>query len=270
MLLFILLIYSSNLTIWRRFFNKDEIILNFVASLEQITSTTNKLMNNLLIMIYNNKTLDDFSETVETKDYISFIYNKLKDLYYSGKLFNKIKDIISINTDENTNFDCLSFYNNLDNELFNELKKKFINEGNKIHKTFNFLCYLSNVMIFKSYKTIYLQLFNKVKTIMEKFKNFNYNEIILFFNKNEIITIEITFLITYIYIMDLLSNNVQISVLTMMKRMKNNIIRTAILFYFLLIFIILIIIFVYVRNIKADCKKFIFIKKVFKVCNINE
>ena len=133
-----------------------------------------------------------------------------------------------------------------------------------------FFCYISNVMIFKNYKTIYLQIFNKVKIIMEKFKHFNYYEIILFFCENDIVTIQITFLITYIYLMDIMTKNVRLSMLAMMERMNNNIIGSGIIFFSFVLLFLFVVIFVYIKNVNIDYKKFLQVKKIFKVCNTND
>lgn len=56
----------------------------------------------------------------------------------------------------------------------------------------------------------------------------------------------------------------------MMKRLGDNIIISALIYAAMLIILIFILFFVYFRNINSDYKKFIQVKKVFKVCNINE
>ena len=125
-------------------------------------------------------------------------------------------------------------------------------------------------MAFKQYKTIYLQLYNQIKVIMENFQKVYYNDIIEFIRRNEIVKIEIIFLITYQYLLDILYDNINTFSNIITKRLHYFIISHFLFFISFLIMIILAIIFIYVKNVNNDCKQFIQIKKVFKVCNTNE
>ena len=133
-----------------------------------------------------------------------------------------------------------------------------------------FFCEWSSVMTFKKYKTIYLQLFNKIKVIIENYTNDTYSNIIKFINENLIVKIEIIFLITYVYLINIIYENTELFILAMMSRIEFNIIINIALFIVALIIVVLILFFVYIKNVSNDCKKFINTKKVFKVCNINE
>ena len=135
-----------------------------------------------------------------------------------------------------------------------------------------YFCNWSNVMMFKRYKTIYLQLFQQVKNIMENFNNNDsYDGIIKSINSNDDIgRIEIIFLITYTYLIDIINTNIKIMIITMMEKLGNNIIITALIYLAMLIIFTFVLYFVYLRNINSDFKKFIQVKKVFKVCNTNE
>ena len=222
-------------------------------------------------MIFNNQTLDDISSSIEGKDYIKYIYNKLTDIYIADQYFYMLDEIPTIN-DYNIKFDCKLFYQNLKNDLFEQLKNKYKNETQKLYNTMNYFCNWSNVMMFKRYKTVYLQLFQQVKILMENFNNNDsYEGIVKSINSNDDIgRIEIIFLITYKYLIDVINSNVEIMITTMMKKMGKNIIITSLIYLIMLIILAFVIYFVYLRNINSDFKKFIQVKKVFKVCNTNE
>jgi len=265
-----LIIYIFIFIRWIIFFKKDDLMMNCVTLCENVNTSTNRLMNNLLIMIYNNKTLDDISRSLKMQDYISYIFTKLSSLYEAGGMFSRANVFGSTYTDENINFNCWLFYQNLQNDLFEKLKNKYINEQQKLFVTMYIFCEWSKALEFKNFKAIYLMLYNNVEVIMENFDNLKYENIILFFIHYEIIKIEIIYLITYIYIMEMMNQNVLVFIMEMMKRLEKNIISTSIIFLFLLIFLLLIIFIVYIRNINNDCNKFLQIKKVFKICNLNE
>ena len=78
-------------------------------------------MNNYLMMIYNNETLEEMSIEVGVYDFITFIYSKLTPLYELDKYSSYIWDLLKVN--ENTMiYECSLFYENLDNEMFKKLK----------------------------------------------------------------------------------------------------------------------------------------------------
>ena len=197
-LLFIIIIslslYIIGMIIWIFYFKKDDTVSKWVNIGTSFNLAVSKFMNNFLMMLYNNRTLEEISSTFESKDCISNIFEKLAKLYEGDKYFKKLDDITSIN-DQNINFDCQRFYQNLENELFVQLKNKFVDKQEQLYATMYFFCEWSNIMMFKKYKIIYFQLFNQVKKMMENLKNKNYNKIIEFIYNNEIVKIEIIFLI---------------------------------------------------------------------------
>ena len=255
---------------WMIFFKRDKIALNWVALSEDINSSTNKLMNNLLIMIYNNETLDDFSQSVQTKDYVSYIFTKIGQLYDAGGIFMKLNFLTPAYSNDKIDFNCWLFYQNLQDDLFEKIKNKYINEQDKLFITFYIFCQWSKTMEFKNYKSIYLQLYNSIEVIMENFDNLTYENIVKFFYEYAIIKIEIIYLITYVYLVEMMNKNIKFYTQEMLNLLGNTVITTAITFFSLLVLLILIIYAVYIRNVNNDCKKFIQIRKVFKVCNLNE
>ena len=265
-----LIFFISILINWIIFFKRYQNALNWIDLSEDINTSTNKLMNNLLIMIYDNQTLDDFSQSIQTKDYISYIFNKLTQLYEAGGIFMKLNFITPAYTNDNINFNCWLFYQTLQDDLFEKIKNKYINEQDNLYITLYILCEWSNVMKFKNYKAIYLQLYNNIEIIMENFYNLAYQNIVAFFYEYAIIKIELIYLITYIYLVEMMNENVKFFLKEMMNILWSKVISTSIAFFSLLIVLIIIIIAIYIRNVNNDCKKFIQIRKVFKVCNLNE
>ena len=219
--------------------------------------------------MFNNHTLDDISKAYGTEDFIASSYNEVYNLYDNGKYFNSVSDIIVFNV-YNIVFECYNFYEKLDNSIFDKLKNKFSNQLLQLFYTMNFFCEWSNVMKFKNYRTIYLQMFNRVKILMEDFKNRKYSDLVEFIFNKEIIKIEIIFLITYVYLFDIMYTNIQSCIKTMMTKIGKNIIMTGTFYIFILAFLVFSIFFIFIRNVNKDSKKLIKIRKIFKVCNINE
>ena len=255
---------------WIIFFKRHQTLLDWVALSEDINSSTNKLMNNLLIMIYDNQTLDDISQSIPTEDYISYIFVKLGQLYDAGGIFMKLNFLTPAYTNDLINFNCWLFYKDLQDDLFEKIKNKYINEQDKLFITLYIFCQWSKAMEFKNYKSIYLQLYNNIEVIMENFDNLTYQNIALFFYENSIIKVEIIYLITYVYLVEMMNKNIKFFTQEMLNILGNYVISTIIGFFLLLVLLIIIIYAIYIRNVDNDCKKFIQIRKVFKVCNLNE
>ena len=129
---------------------------------------------------------------------------------------------------------------------------------------------MSKSMDFENYKTIFLQLFSLVKLSMINFKNYEYNDIIEFIDKYEIYKIEMMYLLTYVYMLDLLNQNIQLSMIIMTNKMKRDINVCLVIVLILVIILIFLTFFIYIRNVKNDCKNFIHIRKLFRVYNTNE
>ena len=264
-----LILYINILIIWYIYFEKDKILGEWIPLANGPSLDTSKLMTNLLTMIYNNQTLGEISLSFKTKDYISYIYTRLTNLYQA----DKYKDIIlSINHfgEKNLNYDCNDFYNNLNNEFFSNLLNKFIDEQAELNNTINSFCKISKAMDFEDYKAIYLQLFSLVKLSMINFKNYEYNDIIEFIDKYEIYKVELMYLLTYSFWLDFLNQNVQQSMIIMTNKMKDDINVSLIIILLLVIILIFLTFFIYIRNVKNDCKNFIHIRKLFRVYNSNE
>jgi hypothetical protein len=262
-------IYCIEMVVWIKFLKKEATVGDWINVGTSFTISINKFMNNFLIMIYDNRTLEEVSSTFSSQDSISTVFVKLTELYEADKYFNSLNDISTIN-DKNINFDCQLFYQKMNNDFFDKLKNRFISEKEKLYYTMSYFCNWSKVMTFKQYKTIFLQLFNQIKVIMENFKNENYNDILEFIGQNDIVKIEIIFLITYRYLIDIIFENIYSFTDAMSKRINFFVIAHFFIFISVLIMIILIIFFIYVKNVNNDCKKFIQANKVFKVCNTNE
>jgi hypothetical protein len=265
-----LVIFIIILLKWLIYFKRSNIASNWIRLSEDINISTNQLMNNLLIMIYDNQTLDDISQAVQTKDYISYIFVKLGQLYDAGGIFKQLNFLSPVYSNDNINFDCWLFYKNLQDDLFEKIKNKYINEQDNLFITMYIFCEWSKAMVFQNYKTVYLQLYNNMEIVMENFNNLTYQKIVYFFNEYTLIKIEIIFLITYIYLMEIMNKNTRFFIIKVLNIMMSNVNLTSILFFLLLIILIIIIFVIYIRNVNKDCKKFIQIRKVLKVCNLNE
>ena len=263
------IIYIYILFLWISFCKKDRIVTEWNIISQDVNYATNKMMDYYLLMIYCNQTLKEISIENESEDFVNLIYNKLAPLYQLEKYTYYLNNLLKI-TENNMFYDCSDFYENLDNDFLRQLKGKFTKEEDKLIYTMWFFCDLSNAMVFHNFKTIYLQLFNQVTTDMQNFNNNNYNQIIRFIEQKEIVKNEIMYLIIYIYVMDIMYQNVKSSILGIFEQTNFNIIVTNSIFLVILIISVFIIYIVFIQNINNDSIKFIHIRKIFKICNLNE
>ena len=151
-----------------------------------------------------------------------------------------------------------------------KLKKKFHEDEKKLIYTMIYVIFFNIfIMIFHNFKTVYLQLFTQVKTSMEYFENKEYNDIIKYIDEHNVVKNEILYLIIYNYVMDIMYQNIKSALLIMDHILYLNINYFSIFLFIVLLFLIISINLVYFRNVNKDCKKFIHISKIFKVCNTN-
>ena len=255
--------------IWKIYFKKEEILGKWAPLINEVCLETNRLMSNFLTMVYNNQTLEEVSESYDSKDYLSYIHTKLSYLYQAEKYKKQLLNIIEFN-EMKISYDCTSFYENLNNDIFKSLLNKFSDEQLKFNSSLYSFCQMSKVMEFENYNTIYLLLYNSVIISMENFKNKKYDDIIEFIDNYKVYNIEIMYLFTYVYLIEIMNKNVQDSMTTMKNNKKLNINIHGFLLILLLIIYIFFTFCVYINNINNDCKNFNHIKKVFKVCDTNE
>ena len=268
-ILMTIIIYIIINVIWSIYYQKGDIMTKWIPLTSDISIYTDKLMITFLLMIYNNQTLEEISMNYETNDYISYIYKKLTNLYEAEKYIDSISTITKLNN-INEDYNCSTFYESINNEFFDNLQIKFKDRQEQLNNTIIKFCESSNIMEFKNYKTIYLQIFNSIKIGMENYNNKQYSDIINFMDKYEIYKIEILYLLTYVFLLDILNQNVESAMMLMSDKMRDNIIITMIILIILLIFFIFFTFFIYLRNVNNDSQRFIQIKNILKVCNINE
>jgi hypothetical protein len=252
--------------LWTLFYKKDGRVHDWNVISEETNIATYQLMNNYLMMIYDNQTYDELSKRYNSSDFMAFIYKKITPLYELDRYASSISNVLKI-TDLAMIYDCLDFYENLDNEIFKKLKKKFDKDEEKLMYTMWFFCEWSNTMTFQNFKTIYLQLFTQVKTSMEFYQNHEYSDIIEFIDEYNVVKNEIMYLIIYTYIMDIMYQNIIAATLNMNYIMDLDITICFVYIFIVLLILIISINLVYFRNVNNDCKKFIHISKIFKVCN---
>ena len=264
LILITLAIYFANLILWILLFKKDKKIEEWKLINERVLSITNILMNNYLLMIYDNKTIEEISLDYDSDDFISFIFTEITPLYSLSKFNDYLSNMI--NTSITKSIFCQEFYESINSELYIALMKKFHDEIDKFNYTMYFYCEWYHHFLLNNY---YLQLFSIVRKGMESFKNFYYSDIIEHINKIDVIKIDLMYITLYIHILDRTLQTIKHIFLSMMDEFGKKIIITNIIVYPLLFALIFIAFFLYIRNINNDCKKFIYIRKIFKVCNTN-
>ena len=269
--IFIILLFVIYIIVWILFFNKEVYVSNWIHLSRELSKSTNDLMANFLMMIYTNQTFDDVSSHLENRDFTAHMYNKLTDLYKAGGYLDKMQDYM-INTENNIKYDCKEFYETMNNDFFNKILEKYksLNDTYRLYFTLQTFCESSNILSLKNYKTSYMQLFNPIEILMQNFKNGNYSETLAFIEDNNLASIQIIFFITYVYLLDLMNNNIQSVYKVLIKKINSRIDIMGIIFLIAFIHLVTSVFFIFRRNLDKDCQNFIQMRKIFKICNINE
>ena len=270
-IIFAILLFAIYIIIWLLYFNKENYAKNWLYLSRELAKSTNDIMVNFLLMVYTNQTFTEVSSNLPTKDFTSHIYEKFTNLYKAGGFFAEIEHFI-VNTEDSIKYDCKEFYQNLDNDFFVKLIDKYnsLNDTFRLNNTLETFCYISNVMTFKNYKTSYMQLFNPIERIMQQFKSGEYSEIFEFVEENNITKVIILFFITYIYLIDLMNENIRNIYTLLIEEISRNINIMGIIYLIAFIHLVTSVFFIFSRNMDKDCQAFIQMRKIFKVCNINE
>ena len=125
-------------------------------------------------------------------------------------------------------------------------------------------------MNFKNYKTVYLQYFNLIDNVMQKMVNGEYLDIFEFIIYDDIAGIEVLYFIVYTYLLDLMNINIQNIFENILDEINTKIDILGIIFLVAYAHLIISIYFTFTRNIDNECRTFIQMKKIFRICNVNE
>ena len=269
--IFIVILFVIYIVVWILAFNKESYASNWLSFSRELSRATNDLMANFLVMFYTNQTFQEVSSHLETKDFTPYIYGKLTDLYKAGGYLSQIEDFLLI-SQNSIKYDCKEFYDNLDNYYFNKIVERYknMNSTYKLYFTLEFFCDISNVMNFKNYKTAYMQLYNPIDGIMQSFESGEYSYIIQFIENNNIPGIQIFFFITYIYLLDIMNENIENVYVYMVNEINSKLDIMGIIFLIAFIQLVISVFAIFSRNMDKDCQNFIQMRKIFKVCNLNE
>ena len=105
---------------------------------------------------------------------------------------------------------------------------------------------------------------------MQKFRKGNYSEILSFIENNNVADVQIYFFIAYVYLLELMNTNIKDVYLLLVKEINNKIDIMGVIFLIATVHLICSIYFIFSRNLEKDYQNFIQMRKIFKVCNINE
>jgi hypothetical protein len=268
---FIILLFIIYIIFWVLFFNREKYAASWLRLSRELSKSTNDLMANFLIMIYTNQSFGEVSSHLDNKDFTAHMYNKLADLYEAGGLLDEIQGLIKI-TESDIKYNCKDFYGEMENAFFELVLQNYRdkNDSERFYFTLETFCESSNLLTFQNYKTVYIQLFNPIENLMQKFKKGEYSEILSYMENNNIADVQIYFFITYVYLLELMNTNIKDVYLFLVKEINNKIDIMGIIFLIATIHLISSIYFIFSRNLEKDCQNFIQMRKIFKVCNINE
>ena len=128
---------------------------------------------------------------------------------------------------------------------------------------------MGNIFNYNNYKAIYLKFFNSVQNEMELYGNAKYTDLINYINKKDVIKINIIYLTIIKYIIDIIIRNNKEIFMSMMGEIGHYIGITNFIVYPMIIFLIFVSFLLYIKIVNIECKKFIHIRNIFKICNMS-
>ena len=269
--------YSGMMIMWMNHFNRQRGLYIIINKNFKLESTLYDAINAYNMMIFQNYTLDEVSETIfdlpKTHEEAELLNNFYSDLEYAFiiKEKNELRKMFLV-IKKKMNVTCDFLYNS--NKIINKTIEKLENNYGIINSRENLIKVCKNERFFESNKiiSIFEYHFQNIKNAILSLKDFSFRGLASHIT-SEIYAgkINIFFNCILIYVLDFVFNKPNnISINIFYSSLKKYLIITEVIFIVLDFLIISIILFSYIANIKNYCNQIVLLKTVFKIKEINE
>ena len=269
--------YSGMMIMWMNHFNRQRGLYIIINKNFKLESTLYDAINAYNMMIFQNYTLDEVSETIfdlpKTHEEAELLNNFYSDLEYAFiiKEKNELRKMFLV-IKKKMNVTCDFLYNS--NKIINKTIEKLENNYGIINSRENLIKVCKNERFFESNKiiSIFEYHFQNIKNAILSLKDFSFRGLASHIT-SEIYAgkIYIFFNCILIYVLDFVFNKPNnISINIFYSSLKKYLIITEVIFIVLDFLIISIILFSYIANIKNYCNQIVLLKTVFKIKEINE
>ena len=275
-----IIVYGVIFGIWNDYQSKSEKTLELINYSWNFERNTLRLVNFYHMMLFNNQTLDDITNTYfSSNDYncIEEIYQILFSYYLIYKKRKKIASIYK-SYDYFIDFNCKSLYdvlNTVDENPFSKtvqvLKEKYNLDPEKIKESFTKICQKTQSFIGDSVSPSFQSLYKKVTDAMILFDDRSYKGIINKIFDDSLLTISSIFLNVTRYIIYFAGKMTYTKASEIIYNLLGKYIIITLIFYIISeIAHFIFFFFIYIWNINNQCKNMFKLKRVFEVTSSND
>ena len=274
-----LLSYVGMMLLWTNFFSKGKSLLYLFKKNYTLESSIYKSINIYDLMIFNNFTIDELSESIfndsninknEPNALLKSFYEDLQYAFNSKKEKNELNHIY-MDFEKKTNFTCEMLYeeNGFNEISFNDISE--INQLNNTTKNLIRLCKKSRIDESNEILSAFEWHFQNIKNGILSMNDFSNEGLINQIKSGVLGKITVFFNCVIIFVLEITINFPHnVSKDNIKNILNRNIIITEVKYIGLDFLIILIIFIFYISNIKDYCNQIILLKKIFKIYEIQE
>ena len=262
---------------WINYFSTLSNLFNLIIKNEILESSLYSSINIYDLMIFNNYTVGELAEYIfeqspsnENNFIIKSFYSNLQYAFNNQKEKNSLNNYY-LSIEGNSNFSCQSLFemnaenmeilkNNSETQNFGDIKENLVKicEKSRLTESNDIIAAFERHFQFIKNGILSVNDFSE-EGLINHIKTGTLGQVSIFFNCIILYALEITVTIPK-----------KLSINNILNLLKKNIEITVLSFIILDFILILVVLFFYISNIKNYCNQFFLLKKIFKICEIQE
>ena len=276
-LFFVLTLYGLLLFTWIRYFTKKKKLYNLMNKNMSLEISVYRAINSFDLMIFDNLTISEITEVIwqnkqnENNELLKSFYDDLKIAFNSNIEKNYVGNLYS-DFEDKYNFTCdilFNINNLLLQKIQNDAKASTLN--NVTYNLIN-LCESTRIADTKDYRTVFERHFQYIRNGMLSLNDFTYiGRLLYIINDGTLARMSILFNVIIINIIDLIYTIPHKEAVSLLiKRMKNLIMISELIYLSYDIISILFVAFLYIPGINNLCNQVYILRKIFKIFEFQE
>ena len=262
---------------WINYFSMLSKLYSLINKNEILESSLYSSINIYDLMIFNNYTIGELAEYIfeeSSSNQNNFIlksfYSNLQYAFNTQKEKNTLNNYY-LSIEGNSNFSCQSLFemnkenmeilkNNSESQNFGDIKKNLVK-----------ICEKSRLTESNDIIAAFERHFQLIKNGILLVNDFSEEGLINHIKTGSLGQVSIFFNCIILYVLEVvvtLPNKMSLN--NILNLLKKNIEITVIIFIILDFILIFVVLFFYISNIKNYCNQFFLLKKIFKICEIQE
>ena len=269
--------YIYLILLWINYFSIFSNLFILINKNELLESSLYSSINIYDLMIFNNYTIGELAEYIfqkssfnENNFVIKSFYSDLKYAFNTQKEKNILNNYY-ISIEGHSNFSCQNLFEMNKENI--EILKNNSESQNLGNITENLIKICEKSRLTESYDILaaFERHYQFIKNGILSINDFSEEGLINHIKTGTLGQVSIFFNCIILYVLDItVTLPIKLSLNNILNLLKKNIEITVILFIILDFILIFVVLFFYMPNIKNYCNQFFLLKKVFKICEVQE